>query len=287
MKSIQSLRLAAVQASPVGGDVHRNLTLTEALIARAASNGANVALFPELFLSGYALREAAKQVAELPDSPAILRICQAAAAHKIAVCIGYVERSTRGKSIYNSLAVIDSQGKRVGNYRKVHLFGAENETYARGDCYEVYVVDGIRMGVEICFDLEFPEVSRILALQGAEILIIASANFEPYLDAQRCFVKARALENQLPLALANRVGSESGFQFFGASAIVSAGGDVTEAPCHREELLLGVVTTGELAPPGDPTHYLIQRRPETYRALTEIIRSKARQGCSRSTKRRA
>ena len=105
----------------------------------------------------------------------------------------------------------------MGVYRKTHLFGAEREAYLAGDSLAPIVLGGRTLGVMVCFDMEFPEVARTLAVQGADLLVTISANPSPFELDHDLFARARALENGLPHVYVNRVGEESGFRFAGRS----------------------------------------------------------------------
>jgi predicted amidohydrolase len=149
--------------------------------------------------------------------------------------------------------------------RKTHLFGDEREVFRTGDALTPVTLCGARVGVVNCFEIEFPEVGRTLALRGAELLVAGSANMHPYELDHRTAVTARALENRVPVAYANRVGSESGHDFCGSSRIVAPDG-TTLAELDTETR--GELTaTLELGAGGSgATAMLAQRRPELYEA---------------------
>ena len=141
------------------------------------AHSSEIAVFPELFLGGYSLRHAAEN-AITSTSPEIDLIRSAAAATSTAVVVGFVESTNRG--LANSAACIDADGTLVGIYRKMQLFGHERDVFNRGDSLLVANLVGRDVGVQICFDTEFPEIARALARAGAEILVTVSANMAPY-----------------------------------------------------------------------------------------------------------
>jgi (R)-amidase len=222
-----TLNVLLGQLPVVAGSIDAN---TDALIGALAANPtADLALFPEMFLPGYdTLGLGARTM--MPDSAPLARIAEAAAAHQTAVIVGFAEQAPEG--IYNSAGCIDERGEWAGTYRKTHLFGeGETGAFLPGHEYVIVELAGTRVGVQICFDTEFPEPARAMALGGAELIATISANMVPYDLEHRLGAAARAIENRLPHAYCNRVGEQAGFSFLGESAAIDAGG--------RDLVLLG------------------------------------------------
>lgn len=243
------MRAVLVQATPAEGDLEANLAAACAAIGAAAD--ADLVAFPEMFLGGYRIRG----LRPVPPE-ALARIGEAARAAGVTVVIGGPEAVKGG--IANSAFVFAADGSLAGVYRKTHLFGGERGAFVPGAVIEP--VAGL--GVMVCFDVEFPEVARTLALRGAEVLVTISANMEPFEDDHDAFVRTRALENERPHLYVNRTGAESGAVFVGRSQAVDAEGHVL-ALAGREPETLWV----ELPPAGrrdERTQYLAQRRPELY-----------------------
>ena len=246
------MRAVLVQATPVEGDLEANVAAACAAIEAA---DADLVALPEMFLGGYRIRRLR------PVQPeALARIGAAARAAGATVVIGGPEGVDGG--LANSAWVFGPGGEVAGVYRKTHLFGAERGVFVPGDELAPIEVAGRRLGVMVCFDVEFPEVARTLALRGAEVLVTISANMEPFEDDHDAFVRARALENERPHLYVNRTGSESGAVFVGRSQAVDAEGRVL-AMAGAEPQTVEV----ELPPAGredERTQYLAQRRPELY-----------------------
>lgn len=219
-------------------------------------------LFPELFVGGYASSglEGRSIAADGPELAAIGEACREC---RTAVVVGFTESmSSPDGTFSNSAACFDTDGTVAGIYRKTHLFAAaEQGAFAAGDTMVLVRLGGWIVGPQICFDVEFPEPSRKLALAGAELLVTIAANMEPYAADHRLALRARALDNRLPHLYVNRTGSESGFDFVGESCVTSSDGTVL-AELGREEGVLEL----ELPEPsrhGDPqTAYLDQIRPD-------------------------
>lgn len=253
------LRLTVVQAAPTPRDVDRNVArVREAL----ATSDTDLILFPELFLTGYQT-SGLEEVAMTVDDPRIRSLAEHCRDAGTALLVGFVEPAPAGH--FDSYLVIDRDGSIRRPVRKTHLFGAEREVFTAGADLEPVAVCGTRVGVINCFELEFPEVARTLALRGAQLFAAGSANMHPYELDHRIAATARALENRLPLAYANRVGSESGHRFCGSSRIVDADGGTLAALDRTETGAVDATVT--LGPrTGGPTGMLEQRRPELYDA---------------------
>lgn len=196
---------------------------------------ADLVVFPELFLSGYTTR-GLEELAEDPHGPVVERIANTAREHSTAIVFGTPERF--GKGYANSAFYIDRGGTLAGIYRKTHLFGDERRAFLPGDELVIVDVKGVKLGLMICFDMEFPEVARALAQTGANLLLTISANMEPFERDHLVFCTARALENGIPHAYVNQIGRGEEFTFMGGTLAVSADGDIlVEAGAAGEEIL--------------------------------------------------
>lgn len=209
-----------VQLTPKLRDAGANIAEAEKIFSRYA--GADLFVFPELFLKGYTT-DNLEELALDPDGPEVGEMARLARENDAAVLFGAHERVPGG--VANSAICLNRRGDPAGIYRKTHLFGAERQAFAAGD--ELLVVDlgGVRAGVMICFDVEFPEVARALALAGADLLVTVSANMDPFGRDHDVFATARALENGLPHLYVNQVGRGEFFTFAGGTMAVSADGD--------------------------------------------------------------
>jgi predicted amidohydrolase len=154
--------------------------------------------------------------------------------------VGFAELLPDG-SVANSAACIDRDGTLAGVYRKTQLFAAERKVFWPGDKLRVVRLAGLPVAPLICFDVEFPEPVRALALAGAELLVTASANMEPYGDDHEVATRARSLENHLPHLYSNAVGIVRSHRFVGRSRSVGAAGEVLAQAGSGEELLVAPV----------------------------------------------
>ncbi len=219
------ITVALAQLRPALRDLAKNLRTVMRVLAEHGD--ADLVVFPELFLSGYTVDAPGELALEL-DGPELGEVSRAARDASTAVIFGAPERVEEGAA--NSAICVDRRGEVVGSYRKTHLFGDERGAFVAGDDLLVVDLDGLEVGIMICFDVEFPEVARALALAGADLLVTVSANMDPFGRDHDVFVTARALENGVAHLYVNQVGAGENFTFAGGTMAVSADGDrLTEA----------------------------------------------------------
>ncbi|PBQ16928.1 carbon-nitrogen hydrolase [Pseudomonas congelans] len=264
------MRVALYQCPPLPLDVSGNLTRLEQQAQAAAEQGAQVLICPEMFLSGYNIgAQAVAELAQAQDGPAATRIAAIAQACGIAILYGYAERAT-DRQIYNAVQLIDSQGTRLCNYRKTHLFSElDKSMFAAGDDhYPVVELNGWRLGLLICYDVEFPENTRRLALAGAELILVPTANMLPYDFVCDVTVRARAFENHCYVVYANYCGSEGEIRYCGLSSICAPDGSRPVLADQDEALLVGTLDKSLLAQARTANDYFLDRRPALYASLT-------------------
>jgi len=259
------MKAALAQLTPTPDPLEGCARVRETIAARA---GADLVLFPELFLGGYASEglEARSLPADGPELAAVAASCREAGT---AAVVGFTEALPGAPGRFaNAAACFDAAGGRAV-YRKAHLFGpAEQSAFEPGGSLLLTRLAGRAVGPQICFDVEFPEPARELARAGAELLATIAANMEPYAADHRLAVRARALDNRLPHLYVNRTGSESGFEFVGESCAVGPDGAVI-AELGREEGILEVELPDPAPHPDAQTEYLGQIRPDLHVIVQE------------------
>ncbi|MEM2143387.1 MAG: nitrilase-related carbon-nitrogen hydrolase [Candidatus Thorarchaeota archaeon] len=179
-------------------------------------------LLPELFAIGFN-PEDYKRIG--PDVPSLTRgfLSDLAREHRAYVIATGVEPVS--ERFYNTLLVMSPGGEEVARYRKIHPFQNEREVFVGGDRLVLFEAAGLKVGVEICYDLRFPEVTRRLALEGAQLVLVPAAFPEPRSSHWDVLIRARAIENQLFMACCNRVGGAfDGKRYFGHSNIIDPWG---------------------------------------------------------------
>ena len=259
------LRLAALQAKAASGDVARNLTTLTGALEDAAVAGAELLVAPELFLTGYRLDAAALALAEPADGPSCEALTAAVSRTGVSLVYGFAERA--GDDLYNAANLLTPDAGRAATYRKTHLFGpSEAAAFTPGSSLDVVVWRGLGLGMLICYDVEFPEAVRTLANRGADLVVVPTANMEPFFNVPVTVVRARAAESGVAVVYANHVGAEPPHTFTGQSVIVDPlGRDAARAGDGPELLVSEIDLT---ACRDDPTHttQLADRRPELYDA---------------------
>jgi predicted amidohydrolase len=262
------LRTALLQGpAGVPADVRESLDALDGAARRAAGEGARLLVTGELFASGYALGERMAERAEPADGPAGRRVAAIAARHGIGIVHGYPERD--GDRLYNATRLTGPDGAVLADYRKTHLFGAyERAVFTPGDRPVVQgTLDGVRIGLLICYDVEFPEAVRAHALAGTELLAVPTALMRPYDFVAETLVPARAYENALHIAYVNRCGPEGGYDFAGLSCLAAPDGAVRARAGADPALLVADADRETLRAARAETPYLTDRRPELYGSL--------------------
>lgn len=253
----------AAQLAPQQRDVAGNIGRAAELVRSAAH--ADLVALPELFVSGYQL-DRLEPLALTPDDPAFTPLREAAREAQTGVVVGFAERFEHG--VANSALCLDASGMVAGVYRKTHLFGQEVGAFVAGDQLQPIELAGRRLGVMICFDVEFPEVARTLVLRGADLLLTISANMEPYAVDHAVYARSRGLENAVPHVYVNRPGQESGFLFVGETFGMDEHGAVVGslgAESGLVDLAIGPAAGRTVA-----LDYLSNRRPELYAYREEL-----------------
>ncbi len=217
---MKKLNAVLAQLNPKLRDVEVNIEKAKGILAR--HDEADLFVFPELFLGGYTTNGLDDLALDI-DGPEVGEMARLARESDAAVVFGLHERVPGG--VANSAVCVDRYGEVAGCYRKAHLFGDERWAFVAGDGLLVVDLEGIKAGLMICFDVEFPEVARSLALAGADLLVTISANMDPFGRDHDVFATARALENGLPHLYVNQVGEGEAFRFAGGTMAVSADGD--------------------------------------------------------------
>ncbi len=185
----------------------------------------------------------------------------------IAILYGYPERDH--DSVYNAAQLIDRDGRRLANHRKTHLFGdIDRSAFEAGAGPPTLAeLDGLRLGIVICYDVEFPENVRMLALGGADFVAVPTALMQPYTFIARSLVAARAYENQVFLAYANRCGRERELDYLALSCIIAPDGSELARAGNGEELIVAELDTALQTESRSINTYLRDRRPELYGSL--------------------
>ena len=268
------VKVALAQFDSELGNKTGNLQRMAQLCEQAASQGAKLICFPELATTGYRGDLLSTQLWDLSDfdgSETYRMFSQLASRLDITLVAGFAERGSRVGEVYNSVGVWNPGCENIsGVFRKVHAFGIEKQWFKNGDTFPVFDTPIGKIGVMICYDMGFPEVARILTLQGAELLIAPSAWCIQDRDMWDINTACRALENGTHLLAVNRWGHEEDLHLFGGSKIMGPRGQVLcEASCEQEQLLVGEIDFRLQAHTRLNVPYLRDRKPLDYGLLVQ------------------
>lgn len=277
----RSITIAVVQCA-LGGEREANLARVVDAVHKAADRGAHVVVTPELFEGPYFPRsqkpENFDRAFPLEGHPTVQMFSELARTRRLVLPVSLYEKC--GPSFYNSAVVIDADGSTLGVYRKTHIPdgpGYQEKFYFRpGDTgFRVWNTRYGKMGVAICWDQWFPEAARTMALLGAEFIVypttIGSEPEEPSLstkDSWQRVMIGHAVANAVPIAAANRVGTEGDMHFYGASFVVDVRGEKLCELGDKEGVALATVNLDECERYRASFGFFRDRRPELYGALT-------------------
>lgn len=226
---MKPLTLLLAQTGPRLAKKAENLKTIETQASSARRKNIDLLIFPELHLTGYTMQDEVFDLAEPVPGPSEKRVEKIAKEHGVHIVFGMPEESEVKGVIHNTAVLVGPKGL-VGRYRKIHLpthsVFEERRYYRPGQEAPVFDTPLGKIGLTICYDLYFPELTRLQSLAGAELIVCISAS--PGLRRRffEGFCLSRAMENAVYLAYVNRVGIEDGNQFWGGSRVVAPGGSV-------------------------------------------------------------
>ena len=244
------MRIAALQMHAIAGDNEANIGRIASAAADAAGGGAKLLIVPELAVTGYGAGEAAFEKLASPASGEVAaRLSAIARENGIAIVAGFAEQE--GNATYNSALFTDGLGTNAV-YRKAHLYGGyERAAFKPGVPASVMVeLAGVRLGMLICYDVEFPENVRRLALAGADLVVVPTAlpKGSSGTFIANHMIQVRAFENQVFVAYINHCGADDNFTYAGLSRIAAPDGSlIASAPAEGEVLLFAEISPGDFA----------------------------------------
>lgn len=265
-----STKIALVQHVSTPGDVDASLARMAAYAKLASEQGAKLVLFPEASLTGYNNSlEITQKIAQSKDGAAAVAIASLCKENNIAIAYGFAENDNN--QLYNSVQLIDANGEALALYRKTHLWGDQDRTLftAGDDLSPVIEWNGWRIGFLICYDIEFPETVRRLAIEGAELILNPTALMTPFTTVADQVVPVRAYENQLFIAYANYCGSEYKQKYVGHSCIAGPDGVPLAKAAEAEEMLIATLDKSAIKTNRAALPYHADRRPKLYKILSD------------------
>lgn len=273
------MKIAAVQMDVTIGDVDKNLAVMLDRLAESRAAHASLTIFPECALTGYCFENVAEarpfaQPVPGPATDAFQSALVELGGHAV---FGMLEPAPND-GVYNAAVLVGPEGV-VACYRKIHLphLGVDEFSTYGEEPFAVHDVDGLKVGLAICYDSAFPESARLMTLAGADLIALPT-NFPTGAEKMVTHVaQTRAMENKVFFAAVNRVGEERGFRFIGGSVIAGPNGDDLAKANGTEETILYAEIDPDLArdkrivrvPGKHAIDRLADRRPEMYGPLAE------------------
>jgi len=268
---MSELSVATVQMKPELGQMEDNLIKMSEFISRVATEQpVDLIVFPELITTGYEIGPRFPELAQRVPGPTVNLISQRASEFGVHIAFGIVSKDKVESILYNTAVLVGPDGDLIGEYNKVHLRGEERIAFRPGYRFRALETAFGPVGLMIGWDLAFPEVARSLVLQGAELLMVLASWEQPNVDEWRTYLQARALENAVFVAAANRVGEEPSYTFFGQSSIIGPRGQVyARVDEPAEGYAVARFDMDEVRQVREETQILQCRRPTAYRTVVK------------------
>ena len=272
---MKDLRLAVVCMQSDFGRIEKNIMRMESFVQKAAAQGASMICFPELSATGYTIKEDPQLHAESVPGPISDRIVKIAEENKLVIMAGMLEKGSADKP-HISQIVAGPYGI-IGMYQKTHLSPKEKEIYEPGQIIKTFTYDHINFGIQLCYETHFPELSTMMALQGAEIVFFLYAS--PYRTPQEKRdswlrdLPARAFDNGIFIVACNQVGENgAGLLFPGVIIVLGPAGKIRyQYTGNKEKMIMAGLKGSDLAKVRTDTmrYFIKYRRPELYRAISQ------------------
>jgi N-carbamoylputrescine amidase len=267
---MQDIRIAAVIFNSIVNRPRHNLDRMESFIDRAKSQSADLICFPELNITGYSTKASIEESAEPVPGPISRRVHEMARHYQITVLAGMAQKGDN-HDLYAGHLVVTPQ-ETIGSYKKVHIAPPEMDIFSAGDTIPLFEIAGIKLGIQLCYDAHFPELSTHMALQGADVIFIphASPRGTPTqkLTSWLRHLTARAFDNGVYVVACNQTGDNgNGLHFPGVAVVIDPSGEILDNDTSgREGLLITDLKADRLtAVRGHRMRYFLpNRRPDLY-----------------------
>ena len=266
---MREVTIALAQIAPVLNNTDENLHRMSTMIQRICSEQpTNLIVFPELAVSGYECGLNFTRLADKLGGHIVSFLAGKAAEFSVHLAFGFPLKERVESILFNAAVLIGPDGEVIGDYRKLHLRGEERLAFRPGYRLPVFETEFGGVGLLIGWDMAFPEVARSLTLDGAELIVACAAWETSHLDEWRAYATARACENAVFVAAANRVGEEPSYNFGGESILVGPRGQVHTALDEAVEgYAIATIELDEIRKVREEHQILQCRQPAAYRSL--------------------
>ncbi|MFC7395435.1 carbon-nitrogen hydrolase family protein [Scopulibacillus cellulosilyticus] len=261
---MKKVNIALAQLICEDGKVENNLNRLDNVVDKYGHSH-DLILFPEAFIAGFPSSEACRTLAEPLNGPIVKHLERKAREANTSIVVGLYEKD--GENIYNTTVLVGPAGLLL-SYRKTHLWVDEADAVKAGNCFRSCSWQDTKVGLLICYDIEFPETARAVASMGTEILLVTDGNMDG--PVHRVAIQARAQENQIFVAMANRLGQIEDTTFVGESVVVDPYGRIIAEAGHEEEVLSASIDLSLVQESRQHYHYLKDRRVLIHTPSKEI-----------------
>lgn len=261
------IKVASIQFNPKPGCVDKNLSKMGRLMSRAVKKGAELIVLPEICDVGYDIRILKKCATTFPNQSTKF-FSQFAKSNKVSICAGLMEK--RGGKVFNSAVVFSKTGRIIAKYDKAHLFAFppmvdERKYFDHGTSIVVCKIGNVRIGLAICYDIRFPELYRIMANKGAQIIVNPTAFARSRIETLRICARVRAIENQYFVITSNFCGWIGSYETGGSSQIIAPGGVVLrEGSETKEGIVFAEIDLNEIKKVRKERPVFVRRREDLY-----------------------
>jgi N-carbamoylputrescine amidase len=276
---MKDIKVAAVCMNSVPREIDRNLDRIESFVHEASVMEVDVICFPELSITGYVFSDPLHGYHKSRVGDIVERVSGMAEEKSLIIIAGMIEMAEEGKP-YISQIVAGPDGL-LGIYRKTHLSPPERLKYQAGDSIGIFKYGDMIFGVQLCYESHFPEISTVMALNGAEIIFLPHASPrgspEEKIESWLRHLTARAFDNALFVVACNQVGdSQEGLSFPGAAVVLNpAGRVIAQYDENKEHMVMVELQLDEIRDMRDHRmkYFLPNRRPELYEALSSPVKT--------------
>jgi len=271
----ENITIALGQIACKVGDKRHNMESMKRKITQTKRDKADLIAFPELSLTGYVVRDRAYELAEpVPTGPSIRSMEEVAKKEDIHIIFGMIERSAKASAVLHNDAILIGPKGYIGKYQKMYLpthsVFEEKRYFRPGYQAPVFETEIGKLGMIICYDVYFPEVTRLLSVKGAKLIVCISASPSVRRGFFETLTTARAMENTVFMAFVNLAGIEDGLQFWGGSRIIAPSGSViSQGKYDEDDLIIARINYSELTRVQAWVPTLRDLRPEIFDLLRE------------------
>ncbi|WP_094227337.1 nitrilase-related carbon-nitrogen hydrolase [Methanolobus psychrotolerans] len=260
------IKVACIQMDVFNCNKQANISKALSMAHEAVSNSAELLVFPEVFSTGFCYEDK-NDLAEPEFGESVRAMCAFSKKHECVLLFSVIEKKASiNCTDYYNLGLCIENGEIAGTYRKTHLFKKEKQYFSPGN--EILPIRlrkrDLTIGLQICYELRFPEVARKLVLEGSDILVTIAEFPSPRQHIWKSLSIARAIENQIPHVACNRVGNGPDSSFFGGSIIVDAIGEIKEEAQDKETILYHDIELENTSKVREIIHVFDDRRPDIY-----------------------